>query len=88
MSLPENPFESLHNVIVFDSRDWSKNKKDAWLYGIIVGWIDEEDDEDLGEEIFRELSIKHGWDKETWGRLQRLRVEFIKAKIYYESKTR
>jgi hypothetical protein len=83
--LPENPFESLENTIVFDSRDWASNKRDAWIYGIIVGWVDEEADADA-ENIFRELSKQHGWSKEEWERLQRLRAEFIRAKLIYNAK--
>lgn len=37
MSKTINPYESLYDVLVFDSRDWSQNKNDAWIYGVVVG---------------------------------------------------
>lgn len=64
----ENPLESLRSAIVFSSRDWSSCKRDAWIYGIVVGWDDE---------AFEELSIKHHWDKDTGERLKRLRQAYI-----------
>lgn len=45
------------DAIVFDSRDWVENKRDAWIYGIVVGW----DDDSLNE-----LAQKFRWDKDCW----------------------
>lgn len=28
----ENPLESISSTIAFDSRDWSTDKNDAWIY--------------------------------------------------------
>jgi hypothetical protein len=60
--------DSLKGCLVFNSRDWANNKRDAWLYGIIVGW---------DEESFAELKLKHRWPDEQISRLKRLRAEFI-----------
>ena len=29
---------SVRNTIIFDSRDYSQNRRDFWLYGCLVGW--------------------------------------------------
>ena len=73
-----NPFESLHNSITTDSRDWAKDKKSAWIYGIIVGWSGETEDETEG--LFQEFSSKFGWERDTWDRLQTLHKEYLKYK--------
>ncbi len=36
-----NPFDSLLLTITSSSKDYSIDKRDIWLYGIIVGWPDE-----------------------------------------------
>lgn len=65
----QNPLESLHNTIVFSVRDYGNYSKDAWIYGIIVGW----DDESL-----KELKIKFSWDDEAINRLKTLHDRFKK----------
>lgn len=32
---------SAHDCLVFDSKDFSLDPRDAWLYGILVGWGDD-----------------------------------------------
>ena len=46
------PFESLYCTLAFATKDWSVDKNDAWLYGIIAGW----DDDSL-----KELQLKFKW---------------------------
>lgn len=78
MSLtPENPFESLENVLSFNARDWSTDRADAWLWGIICGW---------DEISLKELVIQHKWDAITVARLRRLRSNFVDAQIEYAKK--
>ncbi len=50
-----NPLESIHNVLTCSVRDYSVDRRDAWVYGIVVGWDDES---------YAELAIKHNWKKE------------------------
>ena len=64
----ENWKESLNSCLVFHSRDWAANKRDAWLYGIIVGWNDE---------CLAELKEQHGWNDEAVERLKRLRRQYV-----------
>lgn len=63
---PTCPKESLRGIIAFDSRDWSINKRDAWIYGIVIGW---------GNSVF-EVGEQHGWDLETTKRLLQLHKDF------------
>jgi len=35
-----NCLDALQNCIAFDSKDFSLNKRDAWIYGIVLGWND------------------------------------------------
>lgn len=33
----ENPLESIRKAILFSSNDFAQCKRDAWIYGIVVG---------------------------------------------------
>jgi hypothetical protein len=65
----ECPIQSLRTCLPFDSRDWSVDKNDAWIYGIVCGWND----------AIVDVAKVHGWADETVARLQRLHLAF-KAK--------
>lgn len=70
------PLNSLEESLNFDSRDWSSNKKDAWIYGIISGW---------DEDSLKEISQKFNWDKETVNHLKDLHFKFNGLKYMGES---
>lgn len=57
-------FESIHNAIVFGSKDWSVYSKDAWIYGIVVGWDDSEG------EATREICQRHKIKPEDLARMR------------------
>jgi hypothetical protein len=59
--------ESLNSCLVHHVRDWAANKRDAWIWGIIVGW----DDESMPD-----FKRDFGWDDEAIARLGRLRKQF------------
>lgn len=67
-----NPFESLRNVVAFSCRDWSVDPEDAWIYGIIIGWEFDEDDE--GKSCTDELERKFGSNKWSKSDTKRLKV--------------
>lgn len=72
----ENPFESLRNTIAFDSLDYSRDKRMAWLYGIVLGWgRDSMDDEDARAEI----AAQHRFTTSEMDRLDRLHAAFKAA---------
>lgn len=62
-----NPFDSLLGTLTGSSRDQSLDRRDAWLYGIVVGW----DAASLAE-----LAPKHGWTLQDVERLQLLHQAF------------
>lgn len=71
-----NPFESLECTIAFDVKDWGSDRRSAWIYGIILGWDD--------EECFNEFKYRFGWDDKTIEILKKLRGNYLKAKEIYE----
>jgi hypothetical protein len=62
----ENPFASVRDAICLGSRDYSLNHRDAWLYGITVGWGDSIDS----------IANKHGWSADTVSRRKRLHAAY------------
>lgn len=66
---------SLESVVAFDPRDWSLDKRDAWIYGIVFGWESEELDEDpMGD-----VAKRHGWDDAAVQRLRELHEAFVEG---------
>lgn len=63
--------ESLHNLLVFNARDWGASETDAWLWGVIVGW---------DGPSMKELATRHRWSEETVARLRSLRAAYIREK--------
>lgn len=55
---------SLYDVIVFDSLDYSSGKREAWMYGIIVGW---------NGPAMDSIAKKFNWTKEDVERLRSYR---------------
>jgi hypothetical protein len=66
----ENPLESLYVQMTGDSKDMSIDKRDAWRYGVIVGWSDES---------YKELVSKHGWHPSAIDRNKRLHAKYLQA---------
>ena len=74
------PLKSLERTIATDSRDWSQSRGDAWIYGIVLGWENEEPLEGEGEDdALDEICKKHGFDKDH---LKQLRRNYKKMKTY------
>jgi len=61
------PKETLGNCIAFSPRDWSAHHRDAWMYGIIIGWCDES---------LTHLQKTHGWSDSDVQRLKELHKAF------------
>lgn len=61
--------QSLLECIVFGPKHWGEYKRDAWMYGIIVGW---------GRSL-PEIAKKHHWPPDEVARLRKLRAQFVKA---------
>lgn len=67
----EDPKTSLRTTIVLDSRDWGALSRDAWIYGIVIGW---------DRESLDELQERFQWSTETRARLIRLHRAFLQMK--------
>jgi len=76
LTVEKNPLESLKSTIAFSSNDWSTNKRDAWIYGIVLGWSDYDDPDDPEESAMEELKEKLGWSEEDVSRLKFLHSEY------------
>lgn len=66
-----DPFDSLEGCMVTDPRDWSMDRKDAWMFGIVVGW---------SGKALDEVARRHGWLAEAIARLVLLRERFKEAR--------
>jgi hypothetical protein len=64
------PLQALASLCAFSARDWSTNREDAWLYGIVIGW---------GRAALLEVADLHGWDDATVARLRKLRAAYARA---------
>lgn len=60
----DEALESVRSAMATDARDWSRNKTDAWLYAVLVGWGDALD----------EVADRHGWSTADRERLFRMRA--------------
>jgi hypothetical protein len=70
--------ESAHNVMVFGSRDWGAHRRDAWLYGLIVGWDSDPVD---GPEVLAEVASDHDWPPAEVARLQALHTALAALRL-------
>lgn len=43
--------EAIHGAMATDPRDWSAWSRDAWYYGVVVGWSDGPEDREAIDEI-------------------------------------
>lgn len=63
--------DSLKTTMTLDSRDWGADRRDSWLYGIVVGWE---------SASLAELREKHGWTDDDCRRLQAYAKAIRKAR--------
>lgn len=52
------------SAMITHPRDWSLDHRDAWLWGVVIGW----DDASLAE-----LATTHGWSEKTVDKLRECR---------------
>lgn len=70
--MDENALNSLQHTLARNVRDWSTAKTDAWLWGVICGWGDEDD------ECWDELKHQHGWSEEACAHLRALHADYTR----------
>lgn len=68
-----DPMRALYDAIVFNSRDFAASKFEAWIWGIVVGW-DDEDDDDTG--AMDEIASQLGWTAAEVTQLRQLRTNW------------
>jgi hypothetical protein len=59
--------ESLRATMATDPRDWCLYRRDAWVYGIVMGW---------NKESLTQLQKTHHWTDEAITRLVNLHQQF------------
>lgn len=70
--ITDNAFESIECAIAFDVRDWSEDRRSAWIYAIVFGW-DYDDAWDC-------VAKKFGWNDEDRKRAAAFHEQWEKAK--------
>jgi hypothetical protein len=80
--------DSLSTCVAGSATDFSTYRRDAWLYGIILGWdcedawddpAHEHDDICGGDAPMRAVAARHGWDDAAVARLRRYRLAYATA---------
>ena len=72
-----DPMSALHDAIVFNSRDFGEDKFEAWIYGIVVGW-DDEDYEPGHSSAMNSVAEKVGWTPAQVAELRRLHANWTR----------
>jgi hypothetical protein len=60
--------KSIHDTITFSSKDWGKEKRDAWIYGVVCGW---------DKESYEEIALKFGWTDDDVERNKQLHKAYL-----------
>jgi hypothetical protein len=63
---------SAYRIVTADPRDWTANRHDAFLYGLLRGWDDPASEAAVAD--------KHGWDDQFLERLRRLHSAVERAR--------
>ncbi|WP_156423057.1 hypothetical protein [Rhodococcus sp. KB6] len=74
-----DPFKALHDVISFSSMDFGSASDVAWMYGIVVGW--DNDDPDEGEHphaAMWSIAQRFNWPHRKVEELRNLRAEWVR----------
>lgn len=75
--------DALRSIVASDSRDFSMRKRDAALYGILLGWDcgegHEHDDVCGSDDAMVEMAARHGWDDEQVARLRGYHAAILRA---------
>ena len=60
--------DSLCGAYCGDPRDWGEYRRDAWTYGIVCGWGDDEAEDGLP--LVESIGRRHGWGEANVSRLR------------------
>ncbi len=70
--LIECPLDSIAHSLAFSPGDHALHHRDAWIWGIVHGW----DNDDPNEDAMSEVAETHGWSADEVARLRRLHAKF------------
>ena len=65
--------DSIECAIAFDVRDWSADRRSAWIYGVVFGW---------DESSISDLKVKYRWDNSDIRRLNQLHNQWATLKKF------
>ncbi|MFD9249590.1 hypothetical protein [Streptomyces bottropensis] len=70
---------SIRNTMATDPRDWAAERRDAWLWGVLMGWGCSQDhthDDEAcdADNALLEVAKKHGWNDHRVARVRELRT--------------
>lgn len=73
-----DPLAALEQTMATAVDDWADSRAGAWLYGIVLGWdLDEEDEgEDPDEGAMAAVAAKYGWTTDQVAHLRALHTRF------------
>lgn len=74
-----DPLDALETTIACSSDDWAYSRAMAWVYGIVIGWSfdgDDDDPDDYSPTLREEFRVKFGWTGEQIARLTALHEAF------------
>ena len=74
--IEDDCFNSIERAIGFDVRDWSEDRRSAWIYAIVFGW-------DEGES---EIKKKFSWTDEDISRVHKYHNQWEKFKSNFAKK--
>ena len=63
-----DPFTPVEVWLTTLSLDWAARPRDAWVYGIVIGWTEDE---------LVEVAARHGWIPAKVDQLRRLRAAYL-----------
>jgi hypothetical protein len=69
---------SIYDCMVFDARDWAAGRRDAWLWGVLVGWDPDEDGDT--DDAMSEIAAKYGWSEADVARVRRLNAAIAEVR--------
>ena len=76
-----NALESIECAIAFDVRDWSEDRRSAWIYYVVFGIKDV-----TGEEAWDYDAKRFGWDDDDRKRVESMHEQWLMAKKFLEGK--
>jgi hypothetical protein len=72
-----DPLKALGDAIAFAVDDWGASRSMAWVYGIVLGWDDDDPMEgESGHEAMDQLAARFRWTPEQVERLRELHRRF------------